>query len=276
MTDQRNPGRLAGRTAVVTGGASGIGAAAVRLFAREGARVAIADVAREKGEALARELQETGAEAVFLQTDITDPASVARMYEQILERFGALHVVVSNAGWAGEMTGIESYSIDAWKRILAINLGGAFHICTQALPLLKEQGGGSIIVTASLSAFDNNTRMVGYGATKAAVMGLVRSLAYDFGRYGIRVNGVCPGNVTTPLLQDILDAFDEPAPTEADTERGDAIHPMRMVALPEDIADLMLFLAGGESRHISGAGIVIDGALFAGVPRKREEGAACG
>ncbi len=246
MSPQRT-GRLAGKAAVVTGGASGIGEASAKLFAQEGASVLIADRDAGKGKEVQRAICAAGGRGEFLILNIAEPGEAERMVETAVQEFGGLHVLLNNAGvhGAGE-TGEER-----WDDCLAVNLKAAYQACLAALPHMQSAGGGSIVNTASVSGPVVGFASPHYDASKGGIVGLTRNLASQWGQYGIRVNAICPGFIKTPFIGDWW--------TE---ERLEAVQ--RDVALgrlgnPEEIAQVALFLASDESSYVTGTAIVADG-----------------
>lgn len=249
-------GRVAGRTALVTGGGRGQGAAEAALLAREGASVLIGDVLVEDGEAHAASLAAEGLDVRFLPLDVTDPEHWTKAVETCQEWTGRLDVLVNNAGIINRTT-VASTGLDAWKRVLDVNLTGAFLGIQAAVPLMTEGGGGSIVNISSNSGFSGHYDPA-YTASKWGLRGLTRSSAMEFARAGIRVNAICPGLVVTelnrnsPHLQPMIE-----------------MTPMRRSGAPEEIAELVLFLASDASGFITGEDIVIDGGFTAGAAYRR-------
>jgi NAD(P)-dependent dehydrogenase (short-subunit alcohol dehydrogenase family) len=195
------PGRLGGKVAVVTGGAGGIGRETARLFAEEGARVCISDLADEPGQEMASEI-----DGIYVHADVTDPDDVQRMYSETAERFGGIDVLFNNAGISpSDDDSILETGLEAWERVQNVNLKSVFLCCKYGIPYLLERGGGSIINTASFVAvMGAATSQISYTASKGGVLALSRELGVEFARRGIRVNALCPGPVNTPLLQEIF------------------------------------------------------------------------
>jgi NAD(P)-dependent dehydrogenase (short-subunit alcohol dehydrogenase family) len=249
-------GRLDGKVCVITGAGSGIGRACARRFARESARVAVADVAEEPGRAVAAELSGLGADAVFFTVDVTEEESVARLYDAVETRFGAIHVLVNNAGvlHPGDASVLET-ELEAWQRVLDVNLTGVFLCCKHGIPKLLAAGGGSVINMGSISGLVGSaTSQIAYAATKGGVIALTRDLAVEFARRGVRANTICPGPVETPLAMQLFQ-------DEAAWQRRRVHLPTGRLGTPEEVAELALFLASDEAAGMTGASVVVDRGL---------------
>ncbi|HEV2885406.1 MAG TPA: 3-oxoacyl-ACP reductase [Jatrophihabitans sp.] len=244
--------RLQGRVAVVTGGCSGIGLATVKKFLDEGAKVVIGDVDAEVGAALAEELQ-----ATFVAVDVTDADQVEALFQTAVDTYGSLDIAFNNA----EITPLDDDSIlttelAAWRRVQEANLTSVYLCCKAALPHMLEQKRGSIINTASfLAVMGSATSQISYTAAKGGVLSLSRELGVQFARDGIRVNALCPGPVSTPLSQELLDSDPDSA------ERQLAGIPMGRYAEPQEIASAVLFLASDESSFITASQFLVDGGI---------------
>lgn len=243
--------RLAGKTAIVTGAAGGLGSAICRLFAREGAAVAVADLDREGARALAGEIAAAGGRALPVRADVTSAEDIAEMTEAAT-RFageGGVNILVNNAGIAG-LGAVTEISEGDWNRVLAVNLTGAYLCSRRVIPEMIRAGGGSIVCVSSVAGVIAQAGQAAYHASKHGLIGLVRAMALDHAGDGIRVNAVCPGAVDTPLLSPLTG------------ERRAALtarHALGRIARPEEIAAAVLYLAGDESSFTTGAALLADG-----------------
>ena len=248
-------GRLAGKRTVITGGASGIGLATALRFASEGARVGIIDIDGPGVEAAADRIEAAGGEALRLVADVTVEASVEAAFEAVVAAWGALDVVVANAGI--EMLGADTrvHELDAavWDRMIAVNLTGQFHASKHGIRALRLAGGGSLICTVSpCSVTGMCAPETAYSASKAGVLGLMRVMAADYAPEGIRVNGVLPGFIDTPMNAPVM-----VDPTQV--EQWVASIPVRRIGRAEEVANMMVFLASDESSYAIGGVFTVDG-----------------
>ena len=268
-------GYLAGKVAVVTGGRGGIGTAVCARFAAEGAAV----YATGLSEPTARAGAGTGAAAadaapapvaghvVFHRHDVTSEESTVALMARVSREHGRLDVLVNAAGIEIEKT-VEHTSLEEWNRIFAVNVTGTFLTSKHALPLMRRAGGGSIINFGSYDGFIADPNLAAYCATKGAVHALTRAMACDHGPDNIRVNAICPGYVDTPMLKSFFDAKGD---AEAASMRDEArlVHPLRRWGTPEDMANLVNWLAGDEARYATGQLWVLDGGISAQVQQMR-------
>ena len=238
-------GRLDGKVCVITGSASGIGATSARLFAAEGARVAGVDVA----ESIEGELA--------IQADVTDEEQVRDMYERVRSELGRVDVLFNNAGISPpDDASVLDTSLEAWQRVQDVNLRSVFLCCKYGIAHLLDGGGGSVINTASFVAtVGSAVSQVSYTASKGGVLALSRELGVEFARRGVRVNALCPGPVSTPLLQELF------AKDPGKAARRLVHLPMGRFAEPEEIAQAALFLASDESSYVTASTFLVDGGL---------------
>ncbi len=246
-------GRLEGKVAVVTGGASGIGAATVRRFVEEGASVVIADLQRELGESLAAEL---GASTRFIATDVTQEADVEAMVNLAVSEFGRLDVMFNNAGIVGAIGNIADTPVDNWDRTVAVLLRGVFLGTKHAARVMKPQGSGTIISTSSTAGILGGLGPHCYTACKHAVIGLTKSVASELGSSGIRVNAISPGSTVSPMTAGVITG-DAGALEAATTSIAAGSH-LGIAGMPIDIANAALYLACDESRYVTGHTLVVD------------------
>jgi 3alpha(or 20beta)-hydroxysteroid dehydrogenase len=245
-------GRLGGKVALITGGAAGNGAATARAFAEEDAVVAIADVAEEAGEKLAAEI---GDRAHYLKLDVTSEEDWTSGVSEIERRFGRLDTLVNNAGIL-RFGGVAGTSLDDYMSVIRVNQIGPFLGMRAAAPVMKSSGGGSIVNVSSVEGIRGSGGLVAYCASKFAVRGMTKSAAVELGPSGIRVNSISPGVVDTPMVRaQGLEGFD--------LDRLFGKIPAGRVGQPEDIANLMVFLASDESSYFTGADFVVDGGATA-------------
>jgi NAD(P)-dependent dehydrogenase (short-subunit alcohol dehydrogenase family) len=253
---ERGGGRLAGRTALVTGGGSGIGREAVLLFAREGASVVVVDRDAAAGEASAEAIRSAGGRASFFAADVAKARDVEAAIAHAERSTGALHVLFNNAGIFPERDGSPvDTDEDVWDLVMAVNLKGVFLGCKFGIPALLRAGGGSIINTASFVAvLGAATSQIAYTASKGGVLAMTREIAVEYARRGIRANALCPGPVDTPLLQALL------ADPAARARR--MVHvPMGRLAEASEVARAALFLASDESSYVNGTTFLVDGGI---------------
>lgn len=244
-------GRLSGKTAVITGGGSGIGAACCRLFTKEGARVAVLDRDAGAAHTVAVEL---GADALGVGVDVTDGMQVRAVMAECASRFGRIDILINNAGIAVRRP-VEDLEDEDWKRVMDVNLRGAFLCSKYALPHISA--GGSIIHMSSVVGITGVRNRAAYSASKGGLVALMRNMAVDYASRGIRVNCICPGFVRTPFTAALF----------ADEERRNrltGLHPLGRLGEPEDIARAALFLASDESSWITGHALVVDGGFSSG------------
>jgi 3-oxoacyl-[acyl-carrier protein] reductase len=244
--------RFDSRSALVTGGAQGIGRAVAEGLLAEGAHVVVLDFDDEAARRIASEL-----DCITVVGDVSRREDVRRAVETCVERHGGLHVVAANAGVAAVEPFLDTED-SSWERILAVNLSGAFRTIQESARVMREGGGGSIVVTTSTNAFWPETGTSPYSASKHGLLGLVRNAALDLGPYGIRVNAVAPGLVRTRLA-----SFLTEDPVEGPKYLENV--PLGRFAEPEDIANTILFLASDDATYITGAQLVVDGGASVGV-----------
>ena len=249
--------RLEGKVALITGGSGGIGAATLRRFVREGAAVVCADVNEEGGQKIIAELEGSGAQAVFVRCDVSSLDQVTAVVEQTVSRFGRIDVLFNNAATS---TGgyVANLDPEGWDHSLRVMLSAAMYGMKAAIPHMIEQGGGCIISTSSIYGLVASSGIAPYAAAKAGLINLTRTAAVEYGRKNIRVNAICPGVVDTPMFDSVL------ALGLKSREAVAEMHALGRVIEPDEVANLVLFLASDEASAITGQAIVIDGGLLAG------------
>jgi NAD(P)-dependent dehydrogenase (short-subunit alcohol dehydrogenase family) len=253
--------RLAGRVALISGAGAGIGRAAADLFAREGAKVIIAEIDSDSGASAAARVCAQGGEALFIRTDVTDEASVAAVVAATEQQFGKLDVLLNCAGGSiGQDAPLGKVDVAAvWQATMHLDLLGTIHCCHHAIPAIVRAGGGAVVNMSSGAALRGASPAHIYSAAKGGIVSLTRALAGTYAKDGVRVNAICAGRILTERIVSRYGTPDAPKPAEdqqADTRVRD--YPF-WVGVPEDIANIALFLSCAESRMITGAAIPADG-----------------
>jgi NAD(P)-dependent dehydrogenase (short-subunit alcohol dehydrogenase family) len=264
---------LLGKVAIVTGGASGIGAGIVEKFLAEGARVVIADVDRDRGEDLAAK---SGGDVIFRPADVSDPAQVGALVTSAVDTFGGLDVMVNNAGVSSRMhRSFLDDDLADFQRVMSVNVLGVMAGTRDAAREMAKRGGGSIINMSSIGGIQAGGGVMTYRASKAAVIMFTKSSAIELAHYDVRVNAIAPGNIPTPLLQT---STTDKSPEElarfeqAIREQMRADRPLKREGTTGDIAEAALYLAGDRSRYVTGTVLPVDGGTVAGkVLRRRSE-----
>jgi NAD(P)-dependent dehydrogenase (short-subunit alcohol dehydrogenase family) len=252
--------RLHGKTALITGAASGIGRAAARLFAAEGAAVTLLDVDRTNGAEVAAAIRREGGTAEFVPCDVSASQQVRSAVAAMQERAGRIDILYNNAGIgysAGITVGtVADISEENWQRVLDVNLKSVFLLSKFVVPIMKRQGSGSIIHTSSIMGLRGVPGAEAYTVSKGGIVALTRAMARDLGRFGIRVNVLCPGSVDTPMIASLT------ADPERVRRESKSI-PLGRLGQPEDVARAALFLASDESSFVTGISLVVDGGTSA-------------
>jgi NAD(P)-dependent dehydrogenase (short-subunit alcohol dehydrogenase family) len=252
-------GLLDGKAALITGAGGGIGGAAALAFAREGARVAVADIAAEAAAATVARINALGGQAIALAGDVSRDADVGRMVDDTIAAFGRLDCAFNNAGIAGwqvDAAGKKTaeWSEAAFDRMIAVNLKGVWLCLRHELPRMQAQGGGAIVNTASIAGLAGLPTSSAYVAAKHGVVGLTKTAAIEYAEAGIRVNAVCPGYIRTPMTGEVMQ------------RRGEAIlaqTPMRRMGAPDEIAEMVVWLCSDRASFVSGAAYNVDGGYMA-------------
>jgi 2-keto-3-deoxy-L-fuconate dehydrogenase len=248
-------GRLAGKVALITGAASGIGAASARLFAAEGAQVALGDLNQAGLNAVGLDIHHAGGEALTFETNVGDAAQIEQLVQATIAQFGRLDILFANAGVSGSGTVVEM-AIEDFERVLDINLRGPFLCARYAIPHIAAAGGGAIIFTASELALVGSPGSPAYCASKAGLIGMARAMALDHAPQGIRVNCLCPGATDTPMLRRSFERAEDPAADEADVVRR---MPLGRLGTVDELARAALFLASEDASFMTGAALVVVG-----------------
>lgn len=252
--------RLAGKTAVITGASTGIGRACALRFAREGARLVLADLNDEAGEIVCAEIERAGGEACFVRTDVARRVDNERAIDRCVERYGSVDILFCNAGVTLPKLLPDSTDADL-ERVLGVNLLGVIHAARYAIPpMLRQPRGGTLLFTASKTGLVAQTDSPVYCATKGAVVMLAKALALDYAARGIRVNALCPGIIDTPMLHEFAET--RPDPTAA-WQSYEAAQPMGRLGTAEECADAALWLVSDEASFITGVALPVDGGFTA-------------
>jgi NAD(P)-dependent dehydrogenase (short-subunit alcohol dehydrogenase family) len=252
--------QLYGKTALVTGGAGGIGQAAALLFASEGATVGIVDLNQEKGQEVAREISMAGGRAIFEPADVTRPADCRRAVERTVHEFGGIHILFNNAGIIRRASVVEISEAD-WDAVMAVNVKSIFLMSREVIPVMTAAKGGSIINTASGWGLAGGPRAAAYCASKGAVVLLTKAMAIDHGRQKIGVNCICPGDTDTAMLRSEARQLGE---AEDRFLAESAKRPLGRVGKPGEIAQAALYLASDAASFVTGTALVVDGGGLAG------------
>ncbi|WP_431245556.1 SDR family NAD(P)-dependent oxidoreductase [Leifsonia xyli] len=247
--------RLAGKSAIVTGGAGGIGRATSLAFAAEGARVAVVDLQQDAAEAVAQEIRAAGGEAIALGADVSAEPDVESVVAAAVEAFGGIDIAFNNAGIIRRTTAVET-TVEEWDRVFGVNVRGVFLMCKHVVPVMAAAGAGSIINTGSGWGLKGGGQAISYCASKGAVVNMTRALAIDHGPQGIRVNSINPGDVNTGMLRDEARQLGQETGSFL-AEAAD--RPLRRMGEPSEIAAAVVWLASDESSYVTGTALVADG-----------------
>ncbi len=245
-------GQFEGKVALVTGAASGIGRASALAFAREDARVVVADLAVDGGEETVRMIESAGGAATFWQTDVSKAADVEKLIEQAMNAYGRLDYAHNNAGVLGKAAPAADCSEEEWDRQIAVNLKGIWLCMRSEIPQMLKQGGGAIVNTSSAAGLVGMKGLAPYTASKHGVAGLTKSAALDYAKSNVRVNAVCPGFIDTPMVREIEDA--EGLPTNV-------LPAMPRMGKPEEVANAVVWLCSDAASYVTGHLLAVDGAM---------------
>ena len=237
----------------ITGGASGIGKAAAFAFAQEGAHIAIADLQTELGEQVTKELEGKGAKAIFTHCNVSDYTSVQAAVQACFSHFGRLDIGLNNAGIGGPMASTREMELADWDSVIAVNQSGVFYCMKEELAIMEQQGSGCIVNVSSIAGLRGLPRQIAYTASKHAVIGMTKTTALEYARYGIRVNAICPVFTKTPLVDQLF------AAAEGIDQKLLRTIPMRRFGEVEDIVNAILWLCDPASNFITGLALPIDG-----------------
>lgn len=245
---------LQGKTALVTGAASGIGRAVALLYGQHGANVMVSDIDEEQGQQVVAELQAAGGNARFYKADVGDPAQCHQLVQETVAAFGTLDVACNNAGIIGELSLTADYSLEGWQQIINVNLNSVFFCLKYELAVMLKQGHGAIINMSSILGQVGTLKLAGYVAGKHGIIGLTQTAAIEYAPQGIRINAVGPGYIDTPLLS----AF------SAETKAGlVALHPIGRLGRAEEVAELVIWLSSDKASFVTGAYYPVDGGYLA-------------
>ena len=248
---------FAGRVAFITGGASGLGRAAARQLADQGALVVVADVQRDAAEGVARELTARGTQCIAVACDVRDDSAVEMAVATTVARYGRLDIAINAAGIGGPEVKTADYEPEDWNRVIDVNLNGVWRCMRHEIPAMLTSGGGAIVNVSSVAGLIGFPRHPAYAASKHAVVGLTKTAALEYGRKGLRINALCPGFTLTPMVQQMIDAG---LPQDVLTGRV----PMGRLGTPEEVAAAALFLCSSAGAFMSGHALAIDGGIVAG------------
>jgi len=249
--------RLKGKTAIITGATSGMGKGMAERFVSEGASVILSGRDEQRGRELEKHLVQQGGRAVFVAGDITEISVNEKLVQEAINHFGKLDIVVTNAGKLG-LGSVTDISFEEWNETISTNLNAVFYLSRFAIPEMKKNGKGTMLVNSSIAAFKSFPNHAAYCSSKAALIALVKEMALDYGSV-IRVNAICPGPVDTPLIWDSAKAFENPESIVQQTANNTL---MKRLGKPEDIASLALFLVSDEASWITGSAFTIDGGIL--------------
>lgn len=255
-------GRLDGKVAIITGGASGIGAATAMKFGSEGATVIVTDIQDDKGQDVAGSITNAGGKAVYMNHDVTDEAAWERVVKDTVDQFGGVHILFNNAGFAVPGSTFDM-TLEDWRRQMAVNLDGVFLGAKHTVPAMASSGGGSMIITSSIAGLKGSPNLSAYSASKGAVRLFSKSVARECAARGdnVRVNSIHPGIIETPIWAQMSENGDPQPVIDQLAANASTNIPLGRLGTAEDIANTVLFLASDESDYITGQEFVIDGGM---------------
>ncbi|HSA99616.1 MAG TPA: SDR family oxidoreductase [Anaerolineales bacterium] len=245
-----------GKVAVVTGGSSGIGQAACRLYAREGAKVVVSDIDEKRGQETVRAIQENEGDATFIRADVSNPSDCQALVDRTLEKYGRLDVAFNNAGIGGEANLVAEYSIEGWQKVIAVNLSSIFYCMKYEIPALLQAGGGAIVNMASILGQVGFESSPAYVAAKHGVVGLTRTASLEYSKHGIRINAVGPAFIRTPLIAGLEE-------NEQTHNYLVSLHPVGRLGEAEEVAELVIWLSTEKASYVMGSYYPIDGGYLA-------------
>ncbi len=255
--------RFEDKVVVVTGAGSGIGRACAENFAAEGAKVAVVDINKSSADAVVEQIKSTGRQAAAIIADVSKASDAEKIAQEAVARFGGIDCLVNNAGIQTYGTVVDTDEA-LWDRTININLKSVFLVSKHCIPVMAKRGGGAVVNMGSVQGIRSQRNVAAYTATKGAILALTRTMALDHAAQNIRVNAVAPGSVDTPMLRWAADLFEPEDPALA-IEKWMALHPLGRVAFPEEIAQVVMFLASDQASFVTGATIVVDGGLSIGL-----------
>lgn len=250
-------GILDGKIALITGASSGIGRATAKIFAREGARLVLADVAGAGGQETLQAVKEMGTEGIFIKTDVSKSADVDAMVAAAVSTYGRLDCAFNNAGIGGRGVLTHEYTEDEWNRVLAVNLTGVWLCMKAEIIQMLKQNRGAIVNTSSIMGLTGAIRVPAYTAAKHGVAGITKAAALEYARHGIRINAVCPAPIYTPML---MGAFEKKPDLEARYARSE---PMKRIGQPEEVGEAVAWLCSDRASYMTGLPMPVDGGYMA-------------